>query len=106
MSSDDDVETRVGPPAGILGAAALQVLAQVALFAPGVPLWHWAGYLVGSVTVPVTVFVFRSVDRTRRRSGLYAAPGGMTAVPVVLLACGLALALVHADYLAIHKQLA
>jgi hypothetical protein len=96
----------VSPPLWLLGAGFLELLACALVFLLGSPVGHGIGYGIGAVVLPVTVAVYRQVDRRRGRSGLYASPGGVHLIPTPMLILGVALAMTHALYLAINKRLA
>lgn len=82
---------------------------ELALIALAFPLAttgaHILGYVMGSVLVAITVFFYRKVDRRRQLSGRYAAPASARWWPVVALVLGVALAALHAFYLAVQKRL-
>lgn len=89
----------------LLGVVTAEVALLAALFLPASSGVHWVGYIAGSIVVPSTVFWFRRVDRSRQALAYYAAPGWIRHVPSVLLMAGVALAALHAFYLAVSKHL-
>jgi hypothetical protein len=95
-----------GPPFVILGAAIVQIMLQLLFFVLPTAIWNWAGYGLGAVVVPTTVFFFRRIDRSRRRQPTYIRPDGVTWLPTALLLAGVMLALLHAYHIASHRTLA
>jgi hypothetical protein len=102
----DDSPQSVGPPLSLLALALFELFVVIIAFPIASTAAHWLGYFVGSVLVAITIYAYRTIDRTRRRSGLYGTPGGIRWIPKASLIAGVALAAGHAFYLAISRRLA
>lgn len=96
----------VGPPNAIAAFAGAQVLLQILSLIPASTLWHVIGYAIGLLAVPITVFEYRRVDRRRQRSDLYVSSQGVRVVVPLTLVGSLAITVLHAYYLALHRTLA
>lgn len=96
----------VRPPLILLGAAAFELTLCAAAFALNSRPIHWVGYALGAVVVTLTCLAFRSVDRRRRRSSMYSETRHVNYVVSATLIAGIALAGIHAYYIAAHKKLA
>lgn len=96
----------VRPPHVLLGVAAAELAVCAAAFALNSRPIHWVGYALGAVAVTLTCLAFRSVDRKRRRSSMYSETRYLNYVVSVTMIAGIALAGIHAYYIAAHKKLA
>ena len=96
----------VKPPLWILATAAIEVAFIAFAFVPSTKIWHWIGYIAGTLAVAGTVSAYRSIDRTRQRSSMYGSPSWIRGVPTSVLLVGIALSATHAFYLAITRRLA
>lgn len=101
-----DIHAAVGPPWMLAGLASFLVVIQLVALVPASTLWHVIGYGFGLLLVPLTVFAFRRTDRTRQRSGAYAAPAMARWIAPSILIASVTLAVLHAYYLALHRTLA
>lgn len=94
------------PPVSLLFLAIAEVLLLLVLLLPDNRACNWVGYFIGALIIPSTISIFRSVDKTRKRSGQYSAPPWAHVVPTPILICGVALAAVHAFFVALVEKLA
>ncbi len=101
QQSGDGMRVRsVSPPVPLLLLSLLCVVASILLaFAHG-SASHAAGYLLGSIVAIALVAVFHRVDLERRQSPYYVPRRIPTRYAGVLVAAGLAIASLHAWWLA------
>ena len=67
--------------------------------------FYLSGYVIGALAVAATAVAFRSIDRVRRRSPRFVSTPGLSQVVVAALVVGIAMAAIHAFYLAQNRSL-
>ncbi len=103
---DESPNEAVTAPMWIMVILLGELLVSAILLLPESKPFHVVGYVIAAVGVSLTVIVFRSVDRTRRRSPSYVNHSWPQLVAVVALISGLLIAAAHAYFFAQNKQVA
>jgi hypothetical protein len=93
-------------PTYFFALLAIELAVSALCLLPGTKVIHVVGYLIAAVFVAVTVVMFRSVDRVRRRSNRYISYTWPGRTAGAALGCGLVLAMLHAYYFAQSRQIA
>ena len=100
-----DFET-MQPPTAILLLMVVEVIVALALLPVGSKAIHIVGYAFAAVFLAGTSVLYRSVDRTRRRSRFYVVRPMQGRLVIALLIVGVAVAALHAYFIARHQVLA
>jgi hypothetical protein len=106
LPSDHAPDEVVSAPSWFMLVMLAELVVAAALLLPESKPLHIIGYAIAAVGVSLTVIMFRSVDRTRRRSSAYVNHSWPQVAAVASLVCGLVIAMAHAYFFAQNKQVA
>lgn len=92
----------VGPPVGLLAAAAVSVAASLAMFPVTLLPFHVVGYLLASFVTISLVALYRASVQRRRRNPYYSPRPALRRGATLLLVLGTVVAGVHVWVIATH----
>jgi hypothetical protein len=95
----------VTSPRAPVVALVVELVAGAMCLMPSTSIFHIAGYLIGAFVAAGTAVAFRTVDRARRRSPDFVSTPGLSRLVTSGLVLGIALAALHAFYLAHERSL-